>query len=144
MAMAVLNRETDYALRALISLTGADGFLSAAALAETVDAPELFLRKILQRLNGAGILESRQGPFGGYRLTGDPEQVSLLAVVEAVQGPVVMNECFADPTVCRNAGRCRLRAKLARMQENMDRQLADVSVASLAGPGCATEGDVRR
>jgi Rrf2 family iron-sulfur cluster assembly transcriptional regulator len=131
--MAVITRETDYAFRALARLAAEGEFLPVSALAEAVDVPEVFLRKIMQRLHGAGLVESRQGPFGGYRLHGGPDEVSLLDVVEATQGPLVMNECFAEPEVCKGTESCPLRARLQSMQEDLSAQLAGMSLAQLAG-----------
>ena len=66
--MPIIRRETDYALRALTRLALDGGSLAVSTLAEEEDVPPEFLRKIMQRLNQAGIVESSQGPFGGYRL----------------------------------------------------------------------------
>jgi Rrf2 family protein len=132
--MAIITRETDYAFRALAHLAGEEGFVPVSGLSEAVGVPELFLRKIMQRLHGSGFVASRQGPFGGYRLQGDPAKVTLLDVVEATQGPLVMNECFAAPEVCAGTDTCPLRARLQRMQDDLTEQLAAMSLADIAAP----------
>ena len=74
--MQVLGRESDYALRCLVKLAGADEgqVLSARQIASEDDLPEPLLRKILQKLVKAGIVESVRGSQGGFRLGGLPEQ----------------------------------------------------------------------
>jgi Rrf2 family protein len=132
--MAIIKRETDYALRVLSRLTVApeDEFLSATTLAQEVDVPVLFLRKIAQALHKADLLESRQGPFGGYRLAVDPGGVAVLDVIEIVQGPLVMNSCFGDDRTCSRQDYCPVRDKLALVQSQLDDAFAGVTLEDVA------------
>ncbi|MHC4481310.1 MAG: RrF2 family transcriptional regulator [Planctomycetota bacterium] len=130
--MAIIKRETDYALRVLVRMATEPRFVPVSVLAEQEDVPELFLRKIMQRLQRAEIVESRQGPFGGYRLAHPAEQVFLLDVVETVQGPLVMNECFGDAGVCSRMEVCPMRTRLAELQVRLNAELAEVSIAEVA------------
>ena len=129
--MPIIKRETDYALRALARLALAGDFVAVSALAEAEDIPEDFLRKIMQTLHHAGMVESRQGPFGGYRLAVAPRQVTLLAVLEAVQGPADLNECFEAPGACERAPRCPVRAQLGRLQSSFNKQMDRVTLESI-------------
>jgi Rrf2 family protein len=138
--MAIVKRETDYALRALGELLEAAEFVPVSVLAEQEGVPEVFLRKIMQRLNRAGIVESRQGPFGGYRLARPAGEVTLLDVLETVQGPLVMNECFADPGICDRVEFCPVRFRLAELQVELNAQLAEISLADAFTPVRAGEG----
>jgi len=130
--MAIIKRETDYALRALAKLARDDECLPVSALAEQEDIPEVFLRKIMQELKAAGIVESRQGPFGGYLLNSPAEELSVLDVLEAVQGPLVMNECFAEPEICSRVEFCPLRKRLVELQVELDAKLAEITVGGIA------------
>lgn len=62
--------------------------LTAQALAERRDIPEKFLVQILLQLKRAGLAQSVRGPQGGYRLAAAPDQISLLQIVEAIDGPL--------------------------------------------------------
>ena len=62
--------------------------LTAQALAERRDIPEKFLVQILLQLKRAGLAQSVRGPQGGYRLAAAPDQLSLLQIVEAIDGPL--------------------------------------------------------
>jgi Rrf2 family iron-sulfur cluster assembly transcriptional regulator len=129
--MPIIKRETDYALRALARLALSGEFLPVSALSEAENIPEDFLRKIMQTLHRAGIVESRQGPFGGYRLALEPAQVSLLAVLEAVQGRMDLNECFQAPGACERAPRCPVHAQLAQLQADFNERMAGVTLAQM-------------
>ncbi|HOF88108.1 MAG TPA: Rrf2 family transcriptional regulator, partial [Armatimonadota bacterium] len=86
----MITRETDYAIRAMLYLAhhAGDGAISAATVAEAMDIPYRFLRRILSRLVGTNLLVSTRGKQGGLRLARDPEEVSLLDVVEAMDPEV--------------------------------------------------------
>lgn len=118
----------------------ADDFLSVTALAEHEGVPVDFLRKIMQKLNAAGIVESRQGPFGGYALARNPETITFLEVVETIQGRVAVNECFRRPGFCPNDNSCRFRSKLAKLQDHIDNWLGAASLAGVVE--CIREGEV--
>ncbi len=137
--MAIIKRETDYALRALLKLALEGGFLPAGALAEAEDIPEDFLRKIMQTLHRAGIVESRQGPFGGYRLALEPAEVTLLDVLEAVQGRPDMNECFQAPGACERAPRCPVHTQLAQLQADFDERMRRVTLEQMLEDARTTE-----
>lgn len=133
--MSVVNRDSDYAIRALVQLAGEEGVLSVAALAERCGVPVDYLRKIMQKLCREDIVESTKGAQGGYRLTRSPCGIGILAVVEAVQGPVVVNSCFRDKAVCENTKTCLLRNRLSRLQDDIEGWLADMNVGDLVDKG---------
>jgi Rrf2 family protein len=85
-----LTRASDYALGALVHLVraGDGGPVPSHLIADAHGIPERFLVKVLRPLVNAGILRSVKGPGGGYRLGRAPKEVSLLEVVEAVDGRI--------------------------------------------------------
>ncbi|HEX5272230.1 MAG TPA: Rrf2 family transcriptional regulator [Gemmataceae bacterium] len=85
-----LTRASNYALQALAYFTEhpADKSVASHVAAEARDIPERFLLKVLQPLVSAGVLRSIKGPNGGYRLARPPRQITLLEIVEAVDGPI--------------------------------------------------------
>jgi len=138
--MALVQRETDYALRALARLAAEDDFVAVSALAESEDVPEKFLRKIMQGLQRAGLVQSRQGSFGGYRLAVPASQVTLLGAMEVVQGPLVVNECFAQPEICQRVAHCPLRRRMEELQDRICGMLQDIRVSDLANEVPCREG----
>jgi Rrf2 family protein len=137
--MAIIRRETDYALRALARLAGQERHLPVSALAQQEDVPEKFLRKIMQRLHRAQIVESRQGPFGGYRMAVPAERLSALDVVNAVQGPVIVNECFAQPDVCKRVDWCPFRRRLVAFQSELNALLGNVHISEVGAEMAAAQ-----
>jgi Rrf2 family protein len=85
-----LTRASNYALQALAYLVDqpADRSVASHVAAEARGIPERFLLKVLQPLVSAGVLRSIKGPNGGYRLAKPPKQITLLQVIEAVDGPI--------------------------------------------------------
>jgi Rrf2 family protein len=127
--MALITRETDYALRALARLALADRNVPVSQLAETEDIPTVFLRKIMQRLQKAGFVTSRQGALGGYRLVVEPEELSMGDVVEAVQGPVALNACLTDEGLCARVDWCPFREKLEDLQDTLNDKLSNAMLS---------------
>lgn len=102
-----ISRKTDYALRMLAMLVQSDGgLLSVRTAAEAVDVPYSFARSIQHGLVQAGIVESLRGVHGGMCLKLDPTEVTIRAIVEAIQGPLVMNDCTALDGECARMGFC--------------------------------------
>lgn len=132
--MEFIRRNTDYALRALVQMgkrpLGEIHLVSTVA--RETDVPEDFLRKILQKLYRAGILKSHRGPKGGFSLAKEPESVTVLEVMEALQGPVVVNRCFLGRKACPKFTQCDLRENLMGVQQNMLELFNGVTVARLA------------
>lgn len=102
-----ISRKTDYALRMLAMLAeDPERLLSVRTAAEEVNVPYSFARSIQHGLVQAGIVESLRGVHGGMRLKVSPDDVTIRQVVEAVQGPMVMNDCTAPDGDCARMGTC--------------------------------------
>ena len=130
--MAIIHRDTDYAIRALVRLSRSDEVIAASSMAEWEEVPEHFLRKIMQRLKSAELVDSTQGPFGGYSLAVDPDEISLRDIVEAMQGRVVVNACFDDPDVCDQTQECPVHRRLASLQTTIESWMEDLTLAEMA------------
>ena len=129
--MAVIHRDSDYAIRALVQLSVTEEVIAASEMAEQEDVPEHFLRKIMQRLKDAELVDSTQGPFGGYSLAADPAEVSLLDIVEAIQGRIVVNACFDDPSICDRLDDCPVHEQLADLQGEIETWMRDLTLADI-------------
>ena len=138
--MAIIKRDTDYALRALLRLHAARRITSVPELVEAASIPIIFLRKIMQKLHAAGLVESEHGPAGGYRLRRKLSEITVLDVIEAVQGPVVVNQCFIDPAICENVSTCPLRLRLAKLDKRLKEWLAEMNLAAVARRARRTKG----
>jgi Rrf2 family protein len=85
-----LTQASRYAIRALVLIGSQDGkgYLTSENIARTANISEMFLLKALKPLVSAGVLRSLKGPGGGYQLARPAKDVTLLQVVEAVDGPI--------------------------------------------------------
>ncbi|HZT80365.1 MAG TPA: Rrf2 family transcriptional regulator [Gemmataceae bacterium] len=129
-----LTRSSAYALTAMACLARhkANSPVPSHALAqEANDIPERFLLKLLLPLVSAGILRSVRGPGGGYRLTRPASQVSVLDVIQAVDGPI-RGEVPAVGKGPASAFDRRLRAACNEAAQLTRERLARVSIADLA------------
>lgn len=93
-----ITRQADYAVRAVLYLAqiGPDQRAATSQIAQEQRIPPSFLAKIVSQLSVAGILQTSRGARGGVSLARSPEQISILEVVEAIDGPILLNECVAD------------------------------------------------
>ena len=105
-----ITRQADYAVRAVMYLAqlGPDEKASTSQIAEEKDIPLSFLAKIIAQLSVAGLLQTMRGARGGVTLARMPEEISLLEVVEAIDGPILINECVNDNYQCTQHG-CPMR-----------------------------------
>lgn len=90
-----ITRQADYAIRAVMYLAqlGPDQKAATSQIAEAQGIPLSFLAKIVAQLSVAGLLSTMRGARGGVTLARPAEEISLLEVVEAIDGPIQLNEC---------------------------------------------------
>lgn len=135
------TQETDYGFRIVLafSKSGGDSFFTAVEMAENHNIPYRFLLRVLGKLKRAGILQSRQGVDGGYKLAKPPERISLRDVVDAVEGEISINRCLKSVDLC-NAGyapECQVHKTLATVQERFLQELEHYNFANLEGSPAA-------
>ena len=105
-----ITRQADYALRATLYLARIydreNPRASTSQIAKNQEIPSSFLAKIISQLSIAGIIHTSRGAKGGVELARKPEDISLLDVIEAIDGPITLNECVHDPSVCSFGDNC--------------------------------------
>jgi Rrf2 family iron-sulfur cluster assembly transcriptional regulator len=101
-----LTMRADYAIRATLALTKAGGMLSSRKIAEEMKIPPRFLPQIMGDLTRAGLVEAHAGRAGGYVLAKDPRTVTLLEVIEAIEGDPHRQICVMRGTACGENGEC--------------------------------------
>jgi Rrf2 family transcriptional regulator, cysteine metabolism repressor len=129
-----LSRTVTYALQATLLLAQAEPGepVPCSRLAAEGAMPERFLLQILRSLVTHGILQSTRGVEGGYTLDRSPEEISLLDVIEAVDGPMNMKLPFAEGIP--NESQTRLRDALYSIALSSRSQLQEVKIAHLVKP----------
>jgi Rrf2 family iron-sulfur cluster assembly transcriptional regulator len=103
-----LTRAAEYAIRCILYLAkmGKGVPASRKDIAEYAEIPPHFLAKIAQDLAKAGLIEIRQGAKGGFSLARDPQDITLLEVVETMIGEIYLNDCVARPSSCNLLDAC--------------------------------------
>ncbi len=133
-----LSLRGEYALRAMLALGlhHAEGELvRIRAIADEQRIPKRFLEQILNDLKDAGVVESRRGVQGGYRLGRPPEKISLAEVIRHIDGALAPVSCvserFYEPCSCPDEARCGIRNVMREVRDGVARMLEGVSLADL-------------
>ncbi len=128
----LVTRETDYAVRTVIYLARErDRNANATEIAQVMHIPKSFLAKILQRLVRHHILQSMRGVKGGFMLAKKPSEITLLAVMEAIQGPAGINVCAIDSKRCRLSSACAVHPVWVEIRKEVERRLKKQTIANL-------------
>ena len=127
----------EYALRALVvlGLNYGDSVIPIQAISKLQNIPKRFLEQILHDLKSAGILESRRGIAGGYRLKMPPDRITLAEVIRHLEGPLAPVSCvserFYEKCSCPDEERCAIRSVMKEVRDAIVRILEEVTVAQL-------------
>lgn len=116
-----ITKQADYALRAMLFLARMEPNRRAATkqIADTQEIPPSFLAKIISQLSIAGLIHTSRGAHGGVMLSRPPSEISLLDVVEAIDGPISLNDCTISPENCTRAEDCPLHGIWVETQQDL-------------------------
>lgn len=130
--MKLINRDVDYAARALVFMARANKpTVSVAQMEAEVGVSRPFLRKTLQKLHKAGILQAVKGKGGGFALARTPQNIRLSDLVTVLQGPMKLNDCLFDKKLCQHHGACLLRHKMAAVETRLLAEIDAITVRDL-------------
>jgi len=131
-----ITRQADYAVRAVYYLAqlGPGRQAATAQIAREQKIPLTFLAKIVSQLSAAGVVRATRGARGGVRLARAADDLSLLDIVEAIDGPITLNECVRDPSACPLGDNCAVHAVWCEAQADLVRRLAQTRFAQLVRP----------
>lgn len=133
-----LSVRGEYALRALIVLgldNTRDSVMRIQEISNRQNIPKRFLEQILNDLKSAGIVESRRGMAGGYRLARPPERITLAEVIRFIEGPLAPVNCvserFYEKCSCPDEQRCGIRSVMKEVRDAIVKILEAVTLAQL-------------
>jgi Rrf2 family protein len=132
-----LSVRGEYALRALIvlGLNYEQPVVPIQTIARLQNIPRKFLEQILNELRAGGILESRRGVAGGYRLRRPPEEINLAEVIRYVEGPLAPVSCvserFYERCTCPDENNCGIRSVMKEVRDAIVKILESVTLAQL-------------
>jgi Rrf2 family protein len=129
-----ITRQADYAIRAVryLAKQGLNQRAATSTVAQEMKIPPSFLAKIISQLSIAGLLHTSRGARGGVTLARDAKDISLLDVVEAIDGPILLNECVGDPADCVFSDDCLVHPIWVEAQETLVKRLRETKFDQLA------------
>jgi Rrf2 family protein len=129
-----ITRQADYAIRAVlyISKMGANQRAATSQIAREQQIPLSFLAKIISQLSIAGLLRTTRGAHGGVTLAKTPEAITLLDVVEAIDGPILLNQCVHSENACILGDVCPLRSIWCGVQHDLVGRLQQTNFAQFS------------
>jgi Rrf2 family protein len=134
-----ITRQADYAVRAVLHLArGGEARTATSTIAEEQRIPPSFLAKIVSQLSIAGLLHTSRGARGGVTLARTPQEITLLEVIEAIDGPIQLNECVGDTGSCSFDTDCPLRPVWCDAQEELVNRLKGTNFADMIAKGQTT------
>lgn len=130
----IYSRSAEYGIRALVHMAAIppDEFAMARTIAADEEIPPQFLAKILQDLARVGLLKSTKGPGGGFRLARPATEVSLLSVVEAIDGADRLRRCIAGQPECTDQAVCGMHHSWKVLRSRIIDYLGGTSIADVA------------
>jgi len=137
-----ITRASDYAVRVMIHLAGLPpgSTVRQSQLSQATDVSGHFLSKVLQRLVRSRLIRSQRGSGGGFALAVPAAGVSLLDVVQAIEGPVRLNQCLMEGPSCERKSWCPAHQVWAEAQAAVVNVLGAASMASLASQAKSDSG----
>lgn len=135
--MLKVSRRLDYATRVMVELgmAGNGQRLASYEVAERAEVPEAFLRKIVADLAKSGLLRTFSGPGGGLALGRNPDAINLWDIYEAVEGPLILNDCLIQPEECSRDLFCPTHRFWGRLQGIIIKEMSEWTLGSLVEKG---------
>lgn len=124
----------EYALRAMIFLSsqGVGVKCTIIDISKAKRIPEMFLRKIIPLLCKSGLIISKKGKSGGIFLARDPNKITPLDILEAVDGPIYLTKCINDKNFCQEVEWCSVHSIWNEILVEMRNKLSQKSIVQIA------------
>ncbi len=129
----VISQATEYAIRALLHLANspAGEIVSKRDICKAQEVTPGFLIKIMQPLIAKGLVKSYRGIKGGFTLGKPAEEINLWNIVEAMEGPILLNKCMVHENYCKRNATCPVHVVWAKARDQLRRTLSECSLAHL-------------
>ena len=128
-----ITRRADYAVRSVLYLTKNNkDVVTINEISKSMHVPRTFLAKILQQLTGHGIVTSIRGFKGGFKLAKDPGKITLLEVIEAIQGITASSQCAVDKKSCKLSDKCSVHPVWIKIRKMVENELKSQNFRELA------------
>ena len=133
--MKLLTKNTDYAVRALVTLAGEEGgkneFVPIRKIAEKQKIPYQYLRNIVQILIKNKLVKSKEGATGGVKLNKRPDKIKMTDLINIFQGDIQLSECMFRKKICHNRKTCPLRKEIKGIEKIVKNEFAKLTIQKL-------------
>ena len=131
----LFSRQCEYALQAVmyIALKDEREMVSIIDLADTLHIPFHFLAKILQDLTYKRLLVSQKGPAGGFGIARSAQRITLLQIIDAIDGDSFMQDCVLGLAQCSKENPCALHEEWSKSRDGIVSMLTRTGIAEMAG-----------
>ncbi|HKM17937.1 MAG: Rrf2 family transcriptional regulator [Firmicutes bacterium] len=127
-----ITKKAEYAISALLELAMNPGqYISSKEIASRQNIPANFLPQIVALLGNRGWVEGMRGPGGGVRLIGDPRKISVLEIVELIEGRIAITKCLSVGGSCSREDNCPLNPVWKKVQNAMLAVLSHTTLADV-------------
>jgi Rrf2 family protein len=133
--MFKLSKKADYGLIAVKHLAthrNEQHACSANEISEEYGISTTLMAKVLQKLARHGLVAAKHGSSGGYQLSKNPDQISALDVISAIDGPVLITSCITSHGPCDATDKCSVREPLRRVNESIMHVLSTVTISQMS------------
>jgi Rrf2 family protein len=129
-----ITHQADYAIRTMLYLARLQpgDRVPTSKIASDDHIPASFLTKIVSQLSIAGLIHTSRGARGGIALARPADTITVLEVLEAIDGPVTLNECVGDPSICPFSSDCMLHEMWSEASIDLNNRLRQTNFAMLA------------
>lgn len=128
-----ISRRLDYGIQLMVTLAESENGkpLATAVLSEKLDIPLPFLHQIGHTLMQNGLIKATPGPKGGLRLNRKLEEITILQISEALEGPLCVNSCVNCDGICTQENRCAQKRMWTELQEKLTNYLNAITLKDL-------------
>lgn len=130
----LISKTSQYAIQSMVYMATKpqNSPVFCSEISQQLQMPAPYLSKIMQTLCRAGIVESIRGRMGGYYLSKDPEKISLLQVLQAVDGDEYSRDCVLGLKICSDETACPMHEKWKPIKEEVTKMLAEKNLVALS------------
>lgn len=104
-----------------------------------VGVPKQYLEQILGNLRRAGLVSTVRGAQGGYQLARSPQEMSMLDIIDAAEGPIELSECAGAEHACHRSGTCSMRRVWQQVTDSINNELEKIRLSDMLEPTCESE-----
>ncbi len=130
-----LNKKADYAVRMMVdlaSMSDSDSqWVDIGEIAQRQDVTKPFMAKIASQAATAGLLTTQRGTGGGLALTQPADKITLLQILEAIDGPMALNQCTFEPSRCPRSNKCTVHPIWEKAQQQLNELLSNTLLSEI-------------